>query len=114
MTAKYTVWPLDYAAAHTDAGKEALLYVTDNELAALRGIYQSEFQDSGNRVDHWVWVWSANPWDSTPASKKFGGVMASLNKKGLAKSDRAAGRDACVCLTALGVTVLKANEGRSL
>lgn len=73
--------------------------LTENEKALIRAIGHSEFgngQICGPGNPTWVdCVWGFE------GKKKFGGVMASLQKKGLAQTD-----GECCWLTDAGVTVL--------
>ena len=72
--------------------------LTPNEFKALQGIYDSDYRDGDNPVNHPVWSWSANPFKS---KKTFGGVVASLSKKGFVdQSD--SGKDAVVSMTQAG------------
>lgn len=80
-----------------------MVKLTQIEYQALQGIWASEFHDGGERVENWVWAWSANPF---PSPRTFSGAMSSLVKKGLAKSDGNSGNDACVCITAAGKVAL--------
>jgi hypothetical protein len=74
--------------------------ITNKELLALKGILASDFLDGDPPVGKWVWSWSANPFES---AKSFGGVVASLTKKGLAQQSGDTGKDACVAITQAGV-----------
>jgi hypothetical protein len=58
--------------------------ITDNERSLLVAIRDNEFQDGRNPVNNPVWVNCIYEWDGKPA---YGGVMASLVKKGLAETD---------------------------
>lgn len=80
--------------------------ITELELKVLKAITESDYQDSSNPVNNWVWSWSANPWDGTSESRKFSGVLVNLIKKGLAKQTDS-GSDACVCITEQGFTALQ-------
>jgi len=58
--------------------------VTSGELSLLRAIRDSEFHDGQHPVGNYVWVDCLDGWSDT---RKFPGTMASLVKKGLAKTD---------------------------
>lgn len=58
--------------------------VTENELDLLRAIRDSEYHDGRDPVDDDVWVDCLHGWSDT---RKFPGTMASLIKKGLARTD---------------------------
>jgi hypothetical protein len=76
--------------------------VTANELALLEAIYNSEFHDGisgAGRIKNSVWLDCIWGFSGTP---KFGGIMSSLSKKGLASSYE----DVC-WITALGYDVLQ-------
>jgi hypothetical protein len=84
--------------------------VTEKEQLALKGIINSDFQNGGDPVGHYVWSWSANPFP-TQQLKSFGGVVASLEKKGLVKQTDT-GEDACVAITQLGMDAYKLLTGQ--
>lgn len=80
--------------------------VTDLELAGLRGIAASDFQDTrdlNEMIGCRVWTFDCNPFDN---ARTFSGVVSSLVKKGLAGSQED-GEDSTLWLTAEGVAVLK-------
>ncbi len=86
--------------------------LTTKELAALKAIKDSHYRSAWDRdgvVDVPVWTWSANPWDGTAEATSFGGVMASLGKKGLAESYEE-GEDSTVLMTAAGWDALEAAD----
>lgn len=72
--------------------------ITVNERSVLLGILHSQYQDSHNIIGNYVWSWSANV---LPNPRSFGGVVASLVKKGLIKQS-GWGVEACVALTSEG------------
>lgn len=78
--------------------------LTQNEIDALVGIVDSDFRDGNHPVGCPVWSWSANPFSS---HRTFSGVVASLVKKGLAKSDGGTGDEACITMTQAGWDALK-------
>ena len=81
--------------------------LTSNEIAGLKGIVDSDYRDGEHPVNHWVWDWSANPFKT---KKTFSGVMASLNKKGLAKSEEWDTNEGVIAMTAAGWEALKAAD----
>jgi hypothetical protein len=58
--------------------------LTANEINLLAAILRNEFHDGCPPVDNPIWVDCIDGWSDTA---KFGGVMASLTKKGLAGTD---------------------------
>lgn len=82
--------------------------VTDKELAYLQAIVDSEYQGGETPVRYKIWDWS--PVDQLPGPrKKWPGVAASLNKKGLIVSEETgweAPQDATVYITQAGYDVL--------
>lgn len=58
--------------------------LTENERALLIAIRNNEFQDGMNPVNNPIWVDCVWGWEG---STKYPGTMASLVKKGLAKTD---------------------------
>jgi hypothetical protein len=90
--------------------QQAANSVTEKEQMALKGIIDSDFQDGGDPVGHYVWSWSANPFP-TQQLKSFGGVVASLEKKGLVKLTDT-GEDACIAITQLGMDAYKLLTGQ--
>ncbi len=68
--------------------------ITKNERSLLVAIRDNEFMDGNDPVNHYVWVNCIWGWEGT---RKFPGTMASLVKKGLAKSD-----GECCCITQSG------------
>jgi hypothetical protein len=78
--------------------------LTALEVQALVGVINSEFRDGNHPVNHPVWNWSANPFES---KRTFPAVVASLNKKGLLKTDGLGGKKGCIALTQAGFDALK-------
>lgn len=58
--------------------------ITENEKELLIAIRDNEFHDGNHPVENWVWVDCIHGFAD---KKKFGGTMASICKKGLAKTD---------------------------
>lgn len=58
--------------------------ITDNERSLLTAIRDSEYHDGRDPVDDPVWVNTLHGWSGTT---KFPGTMASVLKKGLARTD---------------------------
>jgi hypothetical protein len=83
--------------------------ITTLEAEGLQGICDSDFHDGADRVDNPVWTWSANPWSGTQGARLFSGVMSSLVKKGLAKSE-GHGKDDCCRITQDGWDALQATK----
>jgi hypothetical protein len=82
--------------------------ITPNEFKALQGVYDSDYRDGNSPVDHPVWSWSANPFAS---KKTFGGVVASLVKKGLVDQG-GVGEEAVVSMTQAGYDAWIATGGK--
>ncbi len=82
--------------------------LTENEKALLIAIVESEYQSTGGQIENTigVGVWTSCVWGFC-GKAQFGGIMASLVKKGLAHSDDC-GRDSTVWIKAAGVEALKA------
>ncbi len=76
--------------------------ITAKELAMLKAIRDDQYHDSHGPLSQ-VWAWS--PCDAF--GRSAGGIMASLNQKGLAIS-RGCGEDATIELTQAGL--VKANK----
>ncbi|MGE0698015.1 MAG: hypothetical protein AB7O57_02870 [Hyphomicrobiaceae bacterium] len=81
--------------------------LTKKEVAGLNGIVKSQFQDGGDPIGTHVWSWSANPFSS---ARTFSGVVASLVKKGMAKTS-GTGEDATVAITEQGFSALTTARG---
>ncbi len=79
--------------------------ITPKGMRALKGIRDSEFHDGQNPVGNPVWSWSCNPF-SGDEEKSFGGVVKTLIKHGLVKSDGGFGDEACLTLTQAGYDAL--------
>lgn len=60
------------------------MQVTENERALLIAIRDNEFHDGDDPIDSPVWVNCIWGWEGT---RKYAGTMASLTKKGLARTD---------------------------
>jgi hypothetical protein len=75
---------------------------TDAELRAIRGVYESDFQDGSPRENNQVWDWSG---DKYITGKAYSGAISSCVKKGFIGSSggRCGGEDGTVWLTASGV-----------
>jgi hypothetical protein len=83
--------------------------MTNNERKAIQGILNSDFMDGmtgTEAVGHWVWSWSANPFQS---KKTFSGVVASLVKKGYVVSEDYDG-DNTIKITAQGMAAFQEKE----
>jgi hypothetical protein len=81
--------------------------ITNNERKALHGIFNSDFRDGDHPVGKAVWSWSGNPFDN---KRTFSGVVASLVKKGMVKSD-GEGEDACLTMLEPGWNEIKNDVG---
>jgi hypothetical protein len=78
--------------------------ITENERNLLIAIRDSEYQDASNPVNNPVWVNCIWGWADT---KKYPGTMASLAKKGLAKTD-----GECCSITQAGFDAVKEGAER--
>lgn len=72
--------------------------ITDNERALLTAIRDNELHDGADRVNGWVYVDDCCAAFGTSA----GGIMASLEKKGLASTD-----GECCCIRQAGFDAIK-------
>lgn len=81
--------------------------ITAIERRALQGIVDSDYRDGNDPVGCSVWAWSANPFED---ARTFSGAMASLVKKGLARSCGGQGNQATVSITAAGLEALNNQE----
>ena len=79
--------------------------VTKNELKLLRQIYFSDYHDGRDPVNNPTWF--ENPFESKEICS---GVMASLVKKGLARSRDLGDQDHTVSITSEGAKIVKASE----
>jgi hypothetical protein len=90
----------------TEANMAANQILTENERALLIAIRDNEFQDGdagrASTIDNPIWIDCISDWSD---EKKFGGVMASLSKKGLAKTD-----GECCWLTQAGFDLIGAGR----
>jgi hypothetical protein len=82
--------------------------LTVNEIAVLKAIADSEY---GKGEASTASIWTFSVWDNidrkvVPTRKSLGGIVASLNEKGLVSSYEA-GKDSTVRLTDAGVVVYK-------
>jgi DNA-binding MarR family transcriptional regulator len=77
--------------------------ITPMELLVLRGIVDSEYQESDEIVDTPVYAWSAT--GAIPPSSA-GGVVASLVKKGLAETYQD-GQEDLLSITAAGLAAVE-------
>ena len=84
--------------------------VTKFEIELLKAIVNSEFQDGQDPIGYPVWSFSCNPWEDEKP-RRVSGVMSSLNKKGLAKSQADYDKSQNICwITEEGMAVLTANR----
>jgi hypothetical protein len=58
--------------------------LTDGERSLLKAIRDSEYHDGRDPVDSYVWVDCLDDWSNT---RRLPGTMASLVKKGLARTN---------------------------
>ena len=81
--------------------------LTDKELSVLSGIVRSDYSISGDpdeNVGNAIWSWSIDSeFANTPSC---GGIVSSLVKKGLAKSN-GEGDDATTSITQAGADALR-------
>ena len=80
--------------------------ITDKEYAVMKAIDNSEYGDE--LTDHiWSWsVWDNIDTDIVTAATSVGGIVASLEKKGLVSTSLDSGDDASLGLTEEGADVL--------
>ena len=90
--------------------EDIMTKITNYEREVLKAIVASDFHDGNDPIDNWVWSFSGNPWEDTPESRRYAGVLVSLIRKGLAKQS-GEGRDACVAITADGHKALEVQHG---
>lgn len=76
--------------------------LTTIERQAIQGILDSDYMDGmtgQDAVDHEVWTWSANPFDS---KRTFSGAVSSLVQKGFVWV-AGSGNDATIAITPAGM-----------
>jgi len=81
--------------------------ITDNELAVLTAIDASEY---GDNIHDAIWAWSIAQ-NCPLKATSIGGIVASLQKKGLVTTTDVGTRDAATAMTELGAREYVARVG---
>jgi hypothetical protein len=76
--------------------------LTALEVDVLKGLYASEYHDGGPQP--YIWSWAIRNQLATPA--QLPGVVSSLAKKGITRSD-GSGEERAVAVTELGAQVAR-------